>query len=325
MRRYRQGGVAGSGAPEGGRTGYGHSLPGRPESWPRRFERRSPTGVNQVSSSATAPEEALETYGIRRRGGTVPPPALPDLSVSSRESLAALDWNRLLDIAIAAVALVVLSPLIALVALAVTLDSRGPVFFRCNRVGRGGRPFTMFKFRKMRNGVSDGPPLTGVRDDRFTRIGGLLAKTKLDEIPQLWNVLGGAMSLVGPRPEDAAFVRLHPEQYAPILCVRPGITGLSQLAFANEAEILAVDDRLNDYVDRILPQKMRLDRLYVERRSLWMDLKILAWTLVTVGLRREAAVHRTTGRLTLRHRDPRVMPASVDSPALADSAPSPRS
>jgi lipopolysaccharide/colanic/teichoic acid biosynthesis glycosyltransferase len=229
----------------------------------------------------------------------------------------------LLDIVLATVALVVLSPLIALVAVAVKLDSRGPVFFRCNRIGRGGRPLAMLKFRKMRNGVA-GSPLTAARDDRFTRIGGLLAETKLDEIPQLWNVLRGGMSLVGPRPEDPAFVGLHPEQYAEILRVRPGITGLSQLAFANEAEILAVDDRLNDYVRRILPQKMALDRLYVVRRSLSMDLRILAWTLTAIVLRKDAAVHRGTGRLTLRRpRDPQLAADFADSPqaaaALADS------
>jgi lipopolysaccharide/colanic/teichoic acid biosynthesis glycosyltransferase len=124
----------------------------------------------------------------------------------------------------------------------------------------------------------------------------------------------------GRRPP--AFVRLHAEQYAPILCGRPGITGLSQLAFAKEAEILAVSDRLNDYVDRILPEKIRLDRLYLQRRSLRMDLQILAWTLAAIVLRKDAAVHRETGRLTLRHtRQPGVAPVSADSPALADSAP----
>ena len=241
---------------------------------------------------------------------------------SSGRSWVAPDRSRPLDIAIAAVALVVLSPLILLVAVAVKLESRGPVFYRCERVGRGGRSFGMLKFRKMRNGVSDDTPLTAVHDDRLTRIGGLLAKTKLDEIPQLWNVLRGAMSLVGPRPEHPAFVRLHAKEYAPILCGRPGITGLSQLAFAKEAEILAVGDRLNDYVDRILPQKIWLDTLYLERRSLRMDLQILAWTLAAIVLRKDAAVHRKTGRLTLRHRRrPRVVPGPADSPALADSAP----
>jgi lipopolysaccharide/colanic/teichoic acid biosynthesis glycosyltransferase len=251
---------------------------------------------------------------VDSRGGSVPDPsAQADLSVRLRESLGAFDWKRLLDITVAALALVVLSPLIALLALAVKLDSRGPVFFRCSRVGQGGRDLAMLKFRKMRDGVS-GPPLTAAQDDRFTRIGRFLANTKLDEIPQLWNVLRGGMGLVGPRPEDPTFVDLHREQLAEILDVRPGITGLSQLAFANEAEILVVEDRLNDYVERILPQKMRLDRLYVERRSLRMDLQILAWTVVAVAFRKDAAVHRETGRLTVRA--PRTRQGA---PVLADS------
>lgn len=255
-----------------------------------------------------------------RRGPNVPDPVQADLSSSLRVFLADVEWRRFFDILIAAVALVVLSPLIALVALAVKLDSRGPVLFRCSRVGRGGHPFAMLKFRKMRDGVS-GSLLTEALDDRFTRIGRFLTVTKLDEIPQLWNVLSGTMNLVGPRPEDPAFVGLHPEQYAAIVSARPGITGLSQLAFANEPEILAADDRVNDYIERILPQKMQLDQLYVERRSLLMDLQILAWTLVSVALRKDAAVHRRTGRLTLRRpRDARVELALDESPALADSA-----
>jgi lipopolysaccharide/colanic/teichoic acid biosynthesis glycosyltransferase len=207
--------------------------------------------------------------------------------------------KRVLDVAVAATALALLTPLILVVALAVKLESRGPAFFRCRRVGVDGRTLWMLKFRKMRDGVG-GPPLTAARDDRFTRIGHVLAKTKLDELPQLWNVLRGEMSLVGPRPEDPSIVDQQRAEYMDILRVRPGITGLSQLAFANEAEILSSDDRLGDYVKRILPQKTRLDRLYVERRSLWMDVRILAWTAATVILRKEAAVHRATGRLTPR-------------------------
>lgn len=254
------------------------------------------------------------------RRGSVPDPSQADLSVRLRESLGAVDWKRLLDITVAALALVVLSPLIVLVALAVKLDSRGPVFFRCNRVGRGGRHLAMLKFRKMRDGVS-GPPLTAAHDDRFTRIGRFLANTKLDEIPQLWNVLRGGMGLVGPRPEDPAIVDLHREQYAEILRVRPGITGLSQLAFANEAEILAVDDRLHDYVQRILPQKMRLDRLYVERRSPWMDIRILAWTVAAVVLGKAAAVNRATGQLTVRRpRTLRTAPMALDPTRSAPMA-----
>ena len=221
------------------------------------------------------------------------------LPARAREPRALVDWKRLLDVTVALFALVVLSPVIVLVALAIKLDSRGPVFYRCSRVGRGGRHLAMLKFRKMRDGVS-GPPLTATQDDRFTRIGSFLANTKLDEIPQFWNVLRGGMGLVGPRPEDPRIVDLHRDRYTEILAVRPGMTGLSQLAFANEAEILSVEDRLNDYLERILPQKMRLDRLYAERRSLRMDLQILAWTVLAVVFGKDAAVHRRTGRLTVR-------------------------
>jgi lipopolysaccharide/colanic/teichoic acid biosynthesis glycosyltransferase len=277
------------------------------------LEKSPATCINQESFSAKASGEALEGRGMRRRIGNVPGSAHADLSRRLRESLAALERKRVFDIVVAVVALIVLSPLIALVALVVKLDSRGPVFFRCSRVGRNGRALAMLKFRKMRVEAA-GPPLTAADDDRFTRIGGLLARTKLDEIPQLWNVLRGDMSLVGPRPEDPAFVGLHPEAFAEILQVRPGITGLSQLAFVNEAKVLAADDRVRDYVERVLPQKIALDRLYIESRSLRMDLQILAWTFARIGLRTDAAVHRGTGRLTARR------PRRLEAPtAVADT------
>jgi lipopolysaccharide/colanic/teichoic acid biosynthesis glycosyltransferase len=283
------------------------------------LEKSPATCINQGSFSVKASGEALERRVVRRRIGNVPGSTQADLSRRLRESLAALERKRVFDIVVAVVALIFLSPLIALVALAVKLDSPGPVFFRCMRVGRNGRALAMLKFRKMRQEVA-GPPLTAADDDRFTRIGGLLARTKLDEIPQLWNVLRGDMSLVGPRPEDPAFLGLHPDAFTEILQVRPGITGLSQLAFANEAKVLAADDRVRDYIERVLPQKIGLDRLYVERRSLSMDLRVLAWTLAAIVLREDAAVHRGTGRLTLRRpREPRVAAALADSPALANS------
>jgi lipopolysaccharide/colanic/teichoic acid biosynthesis glycosyltransferase len=223
--------------------------------------------------------------------------------------------TRLLDIVLAVVVGILSLPIALVVAAAIKLDSPGPVFFRCRRVGCGGQPFGMLKFRKMQDGAR-GPGLTGAEDGRFTRVGRVLARSKLDELPQLWNVLRGQMSLVGPRPEDPSFVATCPDDFAPILSVRPGITGLSQLAFANESAILDPDDRVRDYLDRILPQKMGLDGLYACRRSLSMDVRILFWTAVAVGLRRDVAVHRGTGRTTLRRR---VQPsiAAVGSPAPA--------
>jgi lipopolysaccharide/colanic/teichoic acid biosynthesis glycosyltransferase len=209
--------------------------------------------------------------------------------------------ERALDLTVALGALLLLTPLIVSIALAIKLDSRGPVFYRCRRVGRRGHQLRMLKFRKMRV-TSAGPKLTAQDDDRFTRIGRFLARTKLDEIPQLFNVLTGSMSLVGPRPEDPSFVALRKKDYEQILQVRPGITGLTQLAYARESEIIDKEDPVGDYVRRLLPQKARLDRLYVARRSLAMDVRILWWTTINFVFNSEVAVNRSTGSLTSRRR-----------------------
>jgi lipopolysaccharide/colanic/teichoic acid biosynthesis glycosyltransferase len=221
--------------------------------------------------------------------------------------------KRAIDVAFAAFLLLLASPLIAALALAVRLDSPGPALYRCRRVGWHGRVLYMLKFRKMRDGAS-GPALSAPDDERFTRLGSFLARTKLDELPQLWNVLTGEMSLVGPRPEDPAFVEMNKGAYSTILEVRPGITGLSQLAFASESDVLDPDDRLGHYTRRILPQKIGMDRLYARRRSLSMDLKILWWTTRAVVRRRDVAVHRETGRLT--RRAPRTVELGERAPAL---------
>jgi lipopolysaccharide/colanic/teichoic acid biosynthesis glycosyltransferase len=201
----------------------------------------------------------------------------------------------------ASILLVALTPLIIVLTIAIRIESRGPVFIRLPRVGRDGCEFGMLKFRKMRVGAA-GPALTSPDDDRFTRLGGMLARCKLDEVPQLWNVLRGQMSLVGPRPEDRDFVALQKEAYTEICKVKPGITGLSQLTFARESEILDPEDRVADYVQRVLPQKVRLDQMYAERRSLGMDLRILLGTIFVTLFRGEIAVHRVSGRLSVRHR-----------------------
>lgn len=224
--------------------------------------------------------------------------------------------QRLLDVLLAGFALVLLLPLIALVALAIKLESRGSVFYRARRVGLAGNEFRMLKFRKMRTGVT-GAPLTAADDERFTRMGRLLAKTKLDEVPQLWNVLTGSMSLVGPRPEDPQFVALRRAEYEPILAVKPGVTGLSQLAFAREMDVLDPEDRVGDYVRRLMPQKMAIDDLYARRRSIALYLRILWWTVVAVGLRKDVAVNRETGHLNLRRRPRRPRPESAQTRGVA--------
>jgi lipopolysaccharide/colanic/teichoic acid biosynthesis glycosyltransferase len=209
--------------------------------------------------------------------------------------------KRALDITASLLMLLALLPLILLVALLVRLDSPGPAFFQVRRIGRHGRDLMMLKFRKMHDDAS-GIALTTHGDDRLTRIGAFLARSKLDELPQLWHVLRGDMSLVGPRPETVDFVAHHQDEYDEILSVRPGLVGFSQIAFLTEGRILNAHDPLHHYVSAILPQKVTLDLMYARRRTVGLDVKILAWSVVAVLLRREVAVNRQTGRMNLRRR-----------------------
>jgi len=211
--------------------------------------------------------------------------------------------KRGIDLTVAAVALLVLAPLFALIALLVVLDSPGPVLYRAERVGFRGRPLHMLKFRKMRPGAT-GLALTVAEDERLTRLGAWLVRTKLDELPQLWHVLRGEMSLVGPRPESPGFVARYRSDYEVILRVRPGLTGYSQLAFTREGAILDPVDPQGHYLDALLPQKVGLDRLYAERMSTRRDLSILVATFVTLVLRQPVAVDRQTAALSLRRRTP---------------------
>jgi lipopolysaccharide/colanic/teichoic acid biosynthesis glycosyltransferase len=230
----------------------------------------------------------------------LPAPDLADAGSSIGELLSGAAI-RIVDMVVAAFLLLVLLPLMVLTAIAVRVDSRGPAFFRCQRVGYRGRELRMLKFRKMCAGAR-GAPLTIEKDCRLTRIGGLLTRLRIDEIPQLIQVLRGSMSLVGPRPEAPEFVALHPREYAEILSVRPGITGLSQIAFCDERRILDSHNPVEHYVSQILPQKVTLDRLYADRRSLALNLRILSWTAVAMLTRCEVAVHRDTGKMNLRKR-----------------------
>ena len=216
----------------------------------------------------------------------------------------ATSWaKRSYDVAFGLLLLLVLSPLMIALALAIKLDSSGPVLYRSRRVGLRGREFSMLKFRKMHRDAA-GPPLTSRNDDRLTRIGSFLSRTKLDELPQLWNVVRGEMSLVGPRPEDPQFVTLYPTGFVAVLEARPGITGLSQLAFAKEDRILERPELAGSYVDRLLPAKIAIDTLYVRRRSIVRDTFILAWTAAAILFGVDVAVDRETGSLSIRRREP---------------------
>ena len=231
-------------------------------------------------------------------------------SVSAKGRLFDSALRRVLDLVLTVATVIVLAPVIVILAIVIKVESPGPVVFRSPRVGRGGARFGMLKFRKMVDGAG-GQVLTAPDDERFTRLGGFLARTKLDELPQLWNVLKGDMSLVGPRPEVPPFVAAYRAAYEPLLQVRPGITGLAQLAFAKEAQILDREDRLGHYVRGILPQKLQIDELYVARESTRLYLSILGWTAAAVLFGLEVAVNRKTGQLSRRKR-PSTVPASVE-------------
>ena len=220
-----------------------------------------------------------------------------------RDIAGALDafGRRALDVIVSAVLLLLLTPVIVIAGIIIKLDSPGPILYRARRVGYRGRELRMLKFRKMSDGAS-GPLLTSGQDHRLTRVGVWLTRFKIDEIPQLWHVLKGDMSLVGPRPEDPEFVEMMRSDYEVILQVRPGITGFSQLAFAEESVILNPDDPLSHYVYRLLPQKLGMDKLYAREQTLWLNLRILFWTVAAVLLMRAVAVHRESGAMNLRRR-----------------------
>jgi lipopolysaccharide/colanic/teichoic acid biosynthesis glycosyltransferase len=189
--------------------------------------------------------------------------------------------SRAFDVTVASLLIVVSLPLWLVIALAIVIDEPGPLLYRARRVGHRGREFDMYKFRKMKRDAA-GPPLTIVDDPRFSRVGRFLARTKLDEIPQLLNVLRGEMALVGPRPEDPSYVAAYPAEFAEITRVRPGITGLSQIQYCNESALLVGDDIEGLYRDEVLPLKIDLDRYYASHRCLALDLRILAWTAVAI-------------------------------------------
>jgi lipopolysaccharide/colanic/teichoic acid biosynthesis glycosyltransferase len=186
--------------------------------------------------------------------------------------------KRLFDVLFSAGTLIVLLPLLLAVAVWIKLDSPGPVFFRQVRVGRGGRPFKIYKFRSMRiDAQARGPQITVGEDARITRSGALIRKFKIDELPQFINVLFGDMSLVGPRPEVPRYVGLYPPDVRDlVLSVRPGITDLASIAYRDESDLLGRSaDPERTYVEEVLPAKLALCERYVRERSFFGDLAII--------------------------------------------------
>jgi lipopolysaccharide/colanic/teichoic acid biosynthesis glycosyltransferase len=188
--------------------------------------------------------------------------------------------KRLFDVILASVGLVLSAPLLLLMAIWVKLDSKGPVIFRQDRVGRGERLFQIWKVRTMFVGVS-GPFISPKGDERVTGAGRLLRRSKLDEMPQLWNVLRGDMSLVGPRPEVAKYVAHYSDEERKIIFrMRPGITNPGSLEFFDEPEWLAEQaDPEAAYIDELLPKKIECYLRYEQERSLLLDFKVLLRTL----------------------------------------------
>jgi lipopolysaccharide/colanic/teichoic acid biosynthesis glycosyltransferase len=193
--------------------------------------------------------------------------------------------KRLFDLLLAGAGLVLLAPLFVLIALAIRLDSPGPVFYRQQRVGRGGVPFRIHKFRTMVHDPQDrGPQITAGADPRITRVGAFLRRGKLDELAQLIDVVQGTMSLVGPRPEVPRYVALYPQALRDkVLSVRPGITDIASIEFRDENALLArASDPEREYREVIMPAKLKLAERYVDQATLATDLRLIGKTLKTL-------------------------------------------
>ena len=190
--------------------------------------------------------------------------------------------KRALDLVLGTMALIASGPLLLAIRIAMMASGEwGPFLYRAQRIGEGGRPIAVLKIRTMLPGTG-GAALTSRDDKRVTRTGRALRRYKLDELPQLWNVIRGDMALVGPRPEDPAFVDLRDPLHRRVFTARPGITGLAQLAFRHEADLLDGPDADRRYRETILPAKLKLDSDYLDRRSVRLDLKILGLTAASI-------------------------------------------
>lgn len=183
------------------------------------------------------------------------------------------------DLLAALLGLILSSPIFLAIAILIKCESRGPVFFHGARVGKDGILFFILKFRTMRaDAAQRGARITTRNDARITRAGRFLRRSKLDELPQLWNVLRGEMSLVGPRPEDPRYVKYYTPAQRAVLQVRPGITGAASIAFRHEEEILEGAAWEQQYLEKVMPAKLALELAYLQRRTFWSDLEILART-----------------------------------------------
>lgn len=188
--------------------------------------------------------------------------------------------KRIFDIILSLFGLIILSPFMLIIAIFIKLDSKGPVFFKQLRVTKNRREFKIFKYRTMRVGSDKYSQITVGKDDRITKIGSFLRKYKLDEIPQLINVLIGDMSLVGPRPEVPKYVALYTDEQKEILKVRAGITDYASIEFSDENDLLASEeDPEKAYIEKVMPKKIELNKKYISEISILTDIKIILLTI----------------------------------------------
>lgn len=188
--------------------------------------------------------------------------------------------KRIFDIVISFAGLLILFPFILIIALLIKIDSKGPVFFKQVRVTKDAREFIIFKYRTMRVGSDKYSQITVGKDNRITKVGAFLRKYKLDEIPQLINVLIGDMSLVGPRPEVPKYVALYTDEQKEILKVRAGITDYASIEFSDENDLLASEEEPEKaYIEKIMPKKIELNKKYLSEISILTDIKIILLTI----------------------------------------------
>lgn len=191
--------------------------------------------------------------------------------------------KRAFDCILSLLGLIVLLPVCAAVTILIKIEGRASVFFSQERIGKDFRPFKIYKFRTMKpDADKEGPLVTASGDSRITRVGAFLRKYKLDELPQLFNILKGDMSIVGPRPEVRKYVELFESDYKKLLMVRPGLTDPASLTYSAEEEFLSLSNDEDEYVKRILPDKIRISKKYVDNRNTLADVKIIIRTFLKV-------------------------------------------
>lgn len=189
--------------------------------------------------------------------------------------------KRLFDIFFSLTGIVILLPVFIIISLLIIFDSKGGIFYVQKRIGKNEKPFSLYKFRTMKTGSDKKGLLTiGSKDNRVTKVGYYLRKSKLDELPQLFNVLIGTMSLVGPRPEVEQYTKMYSAEQKKVFSVRPGITDYASIAYRNENELLAKSGNPEKtYIETIMPDKLKLNLKYIQEQNLWTDIKIIIQTI----------------------------------------------